>query len=415
MLKSKKEENLEELYKPQKIEVKLIPKEENKLTELAKNSNIIKVKVTDGNLTKKGIFSGPKFNCKLECDELKSSVNRSLDDLEWLKNQLHEKYPIIYIPPLPDKKVMTEFRSIERYIEKFFNALFRRKVLKTSSIVQGFLTLDGEQFEVFKKKINEDVYQISKNLDNLKCSKETLSYDFQRDQLYLPDKFVKKMEPTKSFYNSLDLMVSNISNDLNMLNRHMKELSNIFSQLLKSARDTDQSENAKRVFDNLKSIFNDYSNYYSKQSEFFQNDFKEFFHYSFLQINELARLNNQYQKKRNEYETLGCDYLNKREKLFNEKKYNKWELTKEDEAKLDTFKDNKEEALKHICKEMGDNVYSLKLQVACFSNLVLKQFNHINKYIGEQMKDYFTGLKEKNKEMLEEEPLISKLSKIFQE
>ena len=40
--------------------------------------------------------------------------------------------------------------------------------------------------------------------------------------------------------------------------------------------------------------------------------------------------------------------MNKREKLFNEKKYNKWELTKEDEPKLETFKDNKEEAMKYI-------------------------------------------------------------------
>ncbi len=36
MLKSKKEEQLEELYKPQQIEIKLSPKEENKLTELEK-------------------------------------------------------------------------------------------------------------------------------------------------------------------------------------------------------------------------------------------------------------------------------------------------------------------------------------------------------------------------------------------
>ena len=37
MLKSKKSEQLDELYKPQLIEIILSPKEENKLTELEKN------------------------------------------------------------------------------------------------------------------------------------------------------------------------------------------------------------------------------------------------------------------------------------------------------------------------------------------------------------------------------------------
>ena len=118
---------------------------------------------------------------------------------------------------------------------------------------------------------------------------------------------------------------------------------------------------------------------------------------------------NQFIKKKNEFENLGIDYLNKREKLFNEKKYNKWELTKEDEPKLDTFKDNKEEAMKYICKEMGENVANLKIQVGCFSNIIMKQFNHINKYIGEQMKQYFESMKEKNKEIIEKGFIISHL------
>ena len=128
-----------------------------------------------------------------------------------------------------------------------------------------------------------------------------------------------------------------------------------------------------------------------------------------MEYNEMLTLYNQFTKKKNEFESLGVDYLTKREKLFNEKKYNKWELTKEDEAKLDTFKDNKEEAMKYICKEMGEKVNALKLQVGCFCNIIMKQFNHINKYVGEQMKTYFEGIKDKNKELLEEGFTIGKL------
>ena len=409
MLKSKKEEQLEELYKPQQIEIKLSPREENKLTELEKNSKKLTFKISEENFVKKNIFSTPKVTCKIECPELESTVTRSLEDFELLKSQLNEKYPMMYIPPLPDKKSIKDGKTVSRYIEKFLNVIARRKVLRVSEIIQEFLSSDEKNFEAYKKKLSENPFKLSANMENFKSSKDSLKFDFKKEQISLPDKYIKKLEPTKSLYNNLDSIVSSISVDFANLNKHMKELSDVCGKLNKSAKDTDQSDSTKKVFEKLKTIFNNCSSSYLKQSEFFEKDFKEFFHYINLQLNEMNLINSQFIKKKNEYESLGLDYLNKREKLFNEKKYNKWELTKEDEAKLDTFKDNKEEAMKYICKEMGENVEKLKLQVGCFSNIALKQFNHISKYIGEQLKSYFESIKEKNKEIVEEGLTISKL------
>ena len=104
MLKSKKEQQLEDLYKPQTIEITLSPKEENKLTELEKNSTKLTIKISEETFVKKPLFFAPKFSCRIECPELQGSVIRTLEDIEWLKNQLNEKYPIVYIPPIPDKK-----------------------------------------------------------------------------------------------------------------------------------------------------------------------------------------------------------------------------------------------------------------------------------------------------------------------
>ena len=409
MLKSKKEEQLEELYKPKQIEIKLSPREENKLTELEKNSKKLTFKISEENFVKKNIFSTPKVTCKIECPELESTVTRSLEDFEWLKSQLNEKYPMMYIPPLPDKKSIKDGKTVSRYIEKFLNVIARRKVLRVSEIIQEFLSSDEKNFEAYKKKLSENPFKLAANMENFKSSKDSLKFDFKKEQISLPDKYIKKLEPTKSLYNNLDTIVSSISADFASLSKHMKELSGVCGKLNKSAKDTDQSDSTKKVFEKLKTIFNNCSSSYLKQSEFFEKDFKEFFHYINLQLNEMNLINSQFIKKKNEYESLGLDYLNKREKLFNEKKYNKWELTKEDEAKLDTFKDNKEEAMKYICKEMGENVEKLKLQVGCFSNIALKQFNHISKYIGEQLKSYFESIKEKNKEIVEEGLTISKL------
>ena len=142
MLKSKKEEQLEELYKPQQIEIKLSPKEENKLTELEKNSKKLTFKISEENFVKKNIFSTPKFSCKIECPELNSAVIRSLEDFDWLKSQFNEKYPMIYIPPIINKKSMKDPESISRFIQKFFMAVLRRKILKKSQLLLDFLTIE---------------------------------------------------------------------------------------------------------------------------------------------------------------------------------------------------------------------------------------------------------------------------------
>ena len=408
MFKTKSEEQLSELYKPQSIEVKFSPQEENKLTQLEKESKKISIKISEETITKKNIFSYSKFTCKIECPELSSTVVRSLEDVEWLKIQLNEKYPMQYIPPISNKMSLKDPKTVSRYIQKFFDAILRRKILRTSILIQDFLTKDN--FEAYKKEMKE--FKLSPKMENYKSNKENLKFDFKEEQIYLPQKYLKKLEPTKLLYNNLDAVLTQIGNCFQFLSKHFKDASEIFGKLHKCSKDTDQTENTKKVFDKLKTIFNDCSNSYSNQGQFFEKDLKEFFGYINMEYNEMLTLYNQFTKKKNEFESLGVDYLTKREKLFNEKKYNKWELTKEDEPKLDTFKDNKEEAMKYICKEMGENVANLKIQVGCFSNIIMKQFNHINKYVGEQMKQYFESMKEKNKEIIEQGFIISKLMSI---
>jgi hypothetical protein len=407
MLKSKKEEQIEELYKPQTIEIKLLPKEENQLTALEKESKKISIKLSEESVSKKNIFAFSKFACKIECPELNSAVIRSLEDIEWLKSQLNEKYPMVYIPPIYKKNIKSP-ESVSRYVQKFFDSIIRRKILRTSSILQEFLTND--QFEGYKKNMKE--FKLAPNMENFKSNKESLKFDFKEEQLNLPQKYLKKIELPKSLYNNLGTVLSNIANDFQFLNKHFKEANEIFAKLYKSSKDTDQNEYTIKVIEKLKVIFNDCATSYSKQSDFFEKDMKEFFNYINMELNEMNTIYNQFMKKKNEYESLGIDYLTKREKLFNDKKYNKWELTKEDEAKLDTFKDNKEEAMKYICKDMGNNVNNLKLQVGCFCNIVLKQFNHVTKHIGEQMKEYFESIKEKNKELIDQGFTISQLINI---
>lgn len=395
MFKFKSDKYLDILYKPETFEIKSLPQEASRLLELEKENKKITIKITEEKLEKKGMFSS-SYSCKVSCEELGTSVFRSMDDFIWFKNQLNEKYPLIYVPPLYTKEKTDEPKFTSRFIEKFFKALLRKRILRTSKMLEDFLSLDGEAFIKYKEEMNKNKFNLSLNLENFKSSKETHKYEFKKDQLYKPEKFLKKIEASHLLYSNLENSVSLIANDFINLHSHMKQLSDTISNLYKNSKDTDQSDLTKKVFEKLKSSFSTWANAYQKQSEFFEKDFKEFFIYINLELNELTTIQKQFLKFKNTYETLGNDLINKREKLFQEKKYNKWELTKEDQEKLDSFKDNHDEAIKKICKETADVVEQSKIQVAGGCNIVMKEFKKVSKYIGEQLKEYFEGLQERN-------------------
>lgn len=410
MFKFKTDISLDTIYKPETFEVKSSLPQECKLTEFEKENKRISVKISDEKLEKKGVFFQAKYSCKLTCPELETSVTRTMEDFIWFKNQLNEKYPLIYVPPLYTKEKLDDPKYTSRYLEKFFKAIIRKRILRTSPILQEFLSIDdNEKFLKYKEKLNENKFNLLLNLENMKSTKTVHKYEFKKEQIFMPEKYLKKIEPSKLLYTNLEQNVTQVANDFSNLTKHMKELSETLGNLYKSAKDNDQGGLTKKVYEKLKSIFNTWSGAYGKQAEFFDKDFKEFFVYLNLELNELTTIQKQFLKFRSNYETLASELKNKREKLFAEKKYAKWELKKEDEEKIDSFKDNHDEAMKYICKEFGEVVEQQKVQVAGGCNIVMKQFKQVAKYMGEQLKEYFEGLKDRNQDILGDSFNIVKL------
>lgn len=388
-VQTKEEEQLSDLYSDQTISVKFNPRQECKLALLDKENKKISIKITDEHFEKVGFFGHNIFICKINCEELGSCVQRSLEDLEWFKNQLNERHPLIYIPPIPPKDKSDDPKLKKRIIEKFFKALLRKKLLRISPLLQEFLRLDKNDFDLYKETLNKRKFHLKLNMENFKSNKTEYSVNFTQNQIYLPEFYLKKFEPYKNIYNNLEQSLSQISSDYKTLSQHIKEMSDIFGEYYKAAKDTEQTQQTKDIYEQLKITFNNWSKGYEKQSRYFFREFKEFFNYLNLETNELNTIDKQYQQYRNDYEQLGLELLNKREKLFYERKYSKWELKKEDEQKLDSFKDNYYEAVKYICKDFSKLVSAQKILVACSCNLLMKEYGKTAKYFGEQVQEFF--------------------------
>ena len=395
---TKRDEQLNELYSNQVFIIKYLPLQECILSKFEKNKTKLNINVTNGKFEKiGGLFSQIKFVCNLTCKELGSNVIRNLDDFEWLKNQLNEKYPLIFIPPIYNlkDKIKNDPHLLSRYINKFFRAVMRRKLLRISPMIYQFLTLEGDKFIKYKDALNKRKFTLHLKMENFKSTKESEEFHFNKPQIYLPEKYIKKLDLNtfNILMESLNEYLTEVSNDFKNLNIHTKALSGIFSKLNSFATNADLNENIKNIIAKYRTIFMYWSNSFEKQNLFFGLEFKEFFSYVNSQINELNNIYSQFAKFKEDYEKSGIQLFEKKEKLFFEKKYDKWELSPEDKEKLSEFKNNYSEAMCYICKDYSTLVSGQKVRVACSCNIIMREFKKINKYLSEQFLDVFNNFK----------------------
>ena len=395
---TKRDEQLNELYSNQVFIIKYLPLQECILSKFEKNKTKLNINVTNGKFEKiGGLFSQIKFVCNLTCKELGSNVIRNLDDFEWLKNQLNEKYPLIFIPPIYNlkDKIKNDPHLLSRYINKFFRAIMRRKLLRISPMIYQFLTLEGDKFIKYKDALNKRKFALHLKMENFKSTKESEEFHFNKPQIFLPEKYIKKLDLNtfNILMESLNEYLTEVSNDFKNLNIHTKALSGIFSKLNSFATNADLNENIKNIIAKYRTIFMYWSNSFEKQNLFFGLEFKEFFSYVNSQINELNNIYSQFAKFKEDYEKSGIQLFEKKEKLFFEKKYDKWELSPEDKEKLNEFKNNYSEAMCYICKDYSTLVSGQKVRVACSCNIIMREFKKINKYLSEQFLDVFNNFK----------------------
>jgi len=396
---TKKDEQLSELYSSQTFQINYLKLPECELTKLEKEGKKIKIKISDEKFEKSGgIFSSQiKYSCTVSCEELQSSVRRTIDDFEWLKLQLNEKYPLIYIPPLYTKDLNKneKLHQQTRYINRFFNAILRKKIIRISPMIHQFLVLDNNKFKKYKESLMKRKFILQLKMENFKTTKENEEIKFLKPQIYLPGKYLKKLNIPEynKLFDELNKILSEVELSFKNLSSHIKDLSSIFSKIYAHATDADQDEKYKNSCVKFRNVLSHWADSFEKQSSFFGIDCKEFFTYINSEINELNNINSQYNKFKDDYEKLGIQLLEKKEKLFAGKQYDKWELSKEGLENINEIKNNFSKASQYMCKDFSTLVDGQKIRVAFSCNIILKEFKKVDKYLGEQLENIFESFK----------------------
>ena len=402
--KSKKDDIITELYSPEQFSIKTQKNPESDLTKLEnekKRINPVIIRSTSeivsGLLSKKTVY---RFT--ISTPEINQNVSRTLEDFEFFHNVLVERYPFKYIPPIfPRNKEKTYSHELyKRYLNRFLEHVAQRKILRTSPITLEFLELSRNEFEMYRKTLEAKKFVCKYNMSNYMTVKGFLQFNFSPEQLAVPEQYYKKIEATSSIYKNLNTIMGKIVKDLNDLGRHMRQASEAFSALKNYSSDSRQDTTLITCYEKLKGIFNTWSQSYDKQKFFFNNNFREFFDYMNLEINNLSLINKQFINIKNDYEQYGLELIQKKEKLFGGTKYSQWELSEDDMKNIEYLKKNKESAFKAMLPGMTNLVMAQKVQLASSCHILKKEYERFMKKQGENLKNYLASLKDKNQEII---------------
>ena len=409
-----KEESNDEIedpfYNTMIYEIKTQLQQDNELLKLDKEKKRISIIVSDPIKEKaKNIFKKVVYSYKVECPEIKTEVRRTYADFEWLRNILGSYYALRVVPPIMKEAMYFQLDIVNKkdteeaienakikYLNYFMNSLIKKKIFRTSAILYEFLELNDSDFKKYKDLLGKYKYDLNVSLDNLKTVKGNLKFQLKLSEIKKADLFGKKVNEITNLYNFLDKKILNLANDFLNLETHMKQIASTFNKLSTALNFNEHSKKMQEIYQKLNTIFNSWSNSYGKQHSFFKSDFKDFFNYINLEIQEMSSLNQNFLSYKKHYEDYSTKINKKKEELFNQKDFNKWSVEPGTEEQISKYANNKKLAFEKMLYKETELQYNEKKLVACTLHLMNKQFNKLMKLQSDDVINYFAKMKQEN-------------------
>ena len=403
-----KPENLEEqLFYPEVFDIKTKKPKENKLLLLEKENKKINIKISD---TKKensgGIFGKSKYLYKIDCDEIKSSVKRSYSDFEWLRNEYVIYYPLRIIPPLikeanlvlegiidkNDEKDKIQNKII-KHLNKFISTLLQKKLFRTSSLLDNFITLENEEFKKYKESVNKRKYELNSNFDNFKNMNGKIHCDFNKDKISYVEKISMSYQNISNIYTKLEESIKKVCNDLNNLSYNMKEISDRFQELTDNLKFFQHNGKMSNAYFQLNTIFTCWSSSLKRQSEFFNQDFLQLFKFFNLQIKETDILHKQLITQKKNYESKGIKLLKKKEELFYQGDISKWGVEPSEKKLVEKCLNEKTICFEKMLSKETNSLKEDKKTLAIYIHLINRQLDKLLKNQSDELIVFFDDLK----------------------
>jgi hypothetical protein len=275
-------------------------------------------------------------------------------------------------------------------------SLIKKKIFRTSAILYEFLELNESDFKKYKDLLGKYKYDLNVTLDNLKTVKGNIKFDLKKDDIKKGNAFGKKCNEICNIYQYLEKKILNLSSDFLNLETHMKQIGAAFEKLATALNFNENAKKMENIYIKLNKIFTSWSNSYAKQYTFFKSDFKDFFNYINLEVQEMNTLNQSFVAYKKEYEDISFKLNKRKEDLYAQKDYSKWSVEPGTEDQIQKYANNKKLAFEKMLYQETELQNNEKKLVACTLYLMDKQFNKLMKCQSDDVFNYFSKMKQDN-------------------
>ena len=338
------------------------------------------------------------YSFLLEITELKLNRRRRYTDFEWLRKTIFRLYPGNYIPPLPLKSLnINKPEKIEKYqlyIQRFVDGIMDDILLKNSSLIYLFFSTEKEK----------DLISLMEKYDKVPRPKN-LKYFYSRDgKIELDETILKKpkknelldikinISKNNSIYDNLNKSLKNLCKEMKQVSDRMIEISNLFKQIYELSINNSEKNSFCKCYSDLSLFFKEYGNMEFKEMKVVSNHIKNYFKFVNMQYNiSLKELYNSFEYEHDLYLKVSENLKHKKETLYNNKEYEKWELKNED---INIDFNDKELVMKKILPKETAVVNEIKKYLIYYATQLNSENIRLKDIITEQNNSLFRIIKE---------------------
>jgi hypothetical protein len=175
-----------------------------------------------------------------------------------------------------------------RDFNRFINAILENKLLRSSELVEQFLTKTPEEFHVIKLKYKNVPKVVNmKDFPSLTGELDLTNY---KDKFHSSEYILQNIEKKRNILKEINTNLKSVTTCMENLNKYMTNLSHLFLDLKK------EYENQYNKFESLDSFgkfCKNISSFYNEKKNFWETKIREFFKYINLELKEVKDLCNQ--------------------------------------------------------------------------------------------------------------------------
>ena len=336
----------------------------------------------------------------------KQKIKRRYTDFEWLRKTLYRLFPGNYIPPLPLKTLNInkpeKVDKYQKYLQYFVDNIMDDKLFKNSSIIYLFFTTENERDLIsLMEKYNK--------VEKPKC----LSYFYSREGNMVLDENIlkrdkkKELLDIKSDISKNSKILGELNAKLKLLGQEMKqvcdrmtEISNIFKKLYETSINNSEKLNYCKYYSDLSLYFKEYGNHEFLQMKNISEELK--FHLKYINLHytvSIEELYNTFKFQHDLYFQVAENLKQKKEILYKNMEYEKWELNPKDR---NINISDKKLVLKKMLPNDTRIVNDIKKYLIYYATQLNKENIRLKDVLEKNNNNNFKKLKDKSKQILNE-------------